>query len=222
MAFQQRAATMSTITVAKEKFCKDQLVLSYKIQYPEFTSNCHRQNAKLVSAFYRQKAERLMCRIHQSLIKSAIKNYQDSLESGNPVLPYELVSTYQLTENCGHLISGYTDCYQFTGGAHGNTIRSSETWNISKGCRLSLTELCACGYSQLLRQIKAEIKRQIACQSENYFDNYEELVDQTFNTCQFYVEKGKVVIYFQQYDIAPYSTGIPTFQIPANICSICL
>ena len=50
-----------------------------------------------------------------------------------------------------------------------------------------------------------------------YFEDYCKLVLDSFNPEQFYlVPRGNtydLVIYFQQYDIAPYSTGIPTFQM---------
>lgn len=48
---------------------------------------------------------------------------------------------------------------------------------------------------------------------EIYFDNTCNLVLDTFNPKSFYLLKDRVVIYFQQYDIAPYSSGIRTFEV---------
>jgi hypothetical protein len=47
-----------------------------------------------------------------------------------------------------------------------------------------------------------------------YFENYAELVNENFKPSHFYLSKDGVVIYFQQYDIAPYATGMPSFTIP--------
>ncbi|MFR3751201.1 MAG: RsiV family protein [Enterocloster sp.] len=35
-----------------------------------------------------------------------------------------------------------------------------------------------------------------------------------FNQNQFFLRPGYIVIYYQQYEIAPYATGIPEFSIP--------
>jgi hypothetical protein len=47
-----------------------------------------------------------------------------------------------------------------------------------------------------------------------YFDNYEQLVSTNFKANNFYLSREGLVIYYQQYDIAPYAAGIPTFVIP--------
>ncbi|HWQ73960.1 MAG TPA: RsiV family protein, partial [Syntrophomonas sp.] len=50
--------------------------------------------------------------------------------------------------------------------------------------------------------------------------NYEELVEQTFDVNNFYCTPQGVVVYFQQYDIAPYASGIREFLLPYNRCII--
>lgn len=47
-----------------------------------------------------------------------------------------------------------------------------------------------------------------------YFEDYRKLLQDTFNANSFYIQPGRVVIYYQQYDIAPYSTGLPKFYVP--------
>ena len=61
--------------------------------------------------------------------------------------------------------------------------------------------------------ILKEINNQIAENKENYFQDSCNLVLETFNPKNFYLAQNGIVIYFQQYDIAPYSSGIPTFLI---------
>jgi len=47
-----------------------------------------------------------------------------------------------------------------------------------------------------------------------YFDDYEKNVANYFNPKSFYLVPDGIVIYFQQYEIAPYASGIPQFTIP--------
>lgn len=212
--------TVSKASVSKEKFCGNNLVLTYTINYPEFASR-GMSGLNSINYYYCNCAERIVSRMNRFMVCSAIQSCNERIKNGEDVLPYELVNDYTVSENSCSILSVYTDCYQFTGGAHGSTVRSAETWNPKTGRKLSVFEICKCAKSQLLCQIKDEIKRQISKNCDNYFENYAELIDQTFSPSQFYVENDKLVIYFQQYDIAPYSSGIPVFKMPISICNVC-
>ena len=102
------------------------------------------------------------------------------------------------------------------GGAHGNTIRTSQTWDLQFGRMLNLSYFYQNNPNYIIDILK-NINKQIAKQEKNnpgiYFDNYCQLVLETFNPENFYLTKDGIVIYFQQYDIAPYSSGIREFLI---------
>ena len=40
------------------------------------------------------------------------------------------------------------------------------------------------------------------------------LIREHFNPQSYFLEPRSIVIYYQQYDIAPYATGIPEFRLP--------
>lgn len=131
---------------------------------------------------------------------------------------YELIVVPTVTYFENGFISFYSDEYTFSGGAHGSTIRSSQNWDLMTGLNISLWDLFP--QEDYLLMILKEMNQQIAEQTKNgtnqYFDNSCQLVLDTFKMDQFYFTKNDVIIYFQQYDIAPYSSGIPTFEIPHN------
>ncbi len=66
----------------------------------------------------------------------------------------------------------------------------------------------------ILREIVKQISFEIENGTNQYFDNYCELVLDNFKLDQFYLTDNEVIIFFQSYDIAPYSSGIPSFAIP--------
>ena len=139
-----------------------------------------------------------------------------------PFHTYEAVQNYEIPYNQDCHLSVYVDQYQFSGGAHGITPRSSQNW--CAGLRRTLTLRDFFPHKPHLEQyIQCEIIRQIGVQMESgekeYFDNYAELVAQTFNPCSFYMVPGGLAVYFQQYDIAPYVMGIPVFIIPYGGCA---
>ena len=66
----------------------------------------------------------------------------------------------------------------------------------------------------ILQNINKQIEENIQSGNGQYFDNYCKLVLETFNPQNFYILSDSLfAIYFQQYDIAPYSSGIPVFEI---------
>lgn len=47
-----------------------------------------------------------------------------------------------------------------------------------------------------------------------YYEDYPALLYSAFHADSFFLTQDGVVIYYQQYDIAPYGAGIPEFLIP--------
>ena len=64
------------------------------------------------------------------LYNQAIKTYANSKTENFPFHPYEAYMEYTITYNDNCFFSLYIDKYEFTGGAHGSTIRSSNTWEL--------------------------------------------------------------------------------------------
>ena len=59
--------------------------------------------------------------------------YKYNKENGYPQMMYELYREYQITLNQENAVSMYIDEYIFSGGAHGTTTRTSQTWNLMLG-----------------------------------------------------------------------------------------
>lgn len=192
-------------------------LLVYKIEYPEFKAPFYQLSLALVNNFYRRKALEYQKYLESELFATAVKQYKDDIKNGFPVRVFEALLTYKLTYNNVCIVSLYFDKYEFTGGAHGNTLRASQTWNLQKCAMLKLPELYRCGqnYKEYFLE---RIIRQIRKNPEIYFDDYKKLAAQTFNPDSFYCTPRGIVLYYQQYDIAPYSSGIREFLMPYNNC----
>jgi hypothetical protein len=124
---------------------------------------------------------------------------------------------YFITYNQNCFLSLYFDQYEYAGGAHGLTVRYSDTWNLPKSKRMELAEFFPhrTHYRDFVIQtINMQIENEMSAGNAMYFENYSQLVKENFKTNNFYLTKEGLVIYFQQYDIAPYASGLPTFTIP--------
>lgn len=131
-----------------------------------------------------------------------------------PGIPYELFARYNLNK-IHSTLSFYIDYYQFTGGAHGITTRKAYTLDNSTGNLLSIGDLFKEGYNYK-RKIDDLIRLEIENNPEIYFTGKEGFNGIDSNT-KFYIDNDNLVIYFGQYEIAPYVTGIPEFNIPIKI-----
>jgi hypothetical protein len=52
-----------------------------------------------------------------------------------------------------------------------------------------------------------------------YFENYKDLIAENFNPQSYFLTEKSISIYYQQYEIAPYSTGIVVFEIPYSVAA---
>lgn len=155
--------------------------------------------------------------VSTTLYRQAIQEYKDFQTNQFPFRPYDAVLQYTVTWNRDNLLSTYRDQYEFTGGAHGNTLRASDTMSLKTGARLSLASFFPRGTDYrllILRKIIKQAEKNYQSDPDIYFENYRDLIVQYFNPESFYLTPEGLAIYYQQYEIAPYSTGIVVFPIP--------
>lgn len=192
-------------------------VLTYKIEFPQFLSLVYSRTAQRMNTYYKENARAFERYIRKTLYPQAVDQYRYSKENGYPVMVYEAEQVFTITYISNLYVSLYTDQYTYTGGAHGSTTRTSETWNLPRGRMMPLKAFFPPRFhyrAYSINSIIREIERQNAAGDSVYFEDYKENVNATFDENSFYLTPDGIVIYFQQYDIAPYSTGIPEFIIP--------
>ena len=196
----------------KELFYDGTLILKYHIEYPSLYGSVSENTAFKFNNYNMKLALDIKTKTETELYKEAIETYKYNKENGYPIMVFEVYRNYVITTNLSNILSLYTDEYIFAGGAHGNTIRSSQTWNLLQGKLLPLASFFPFNPYFIINILK-EINIQIEKDPSNYFENACNLVLETFSPKSYYIEDNKIVIYFQQYDIAPYSSGIRTFII---------
>lgn len=107
-------------------------LLSYQIAFPEFSALRDQPCLSGINRFYRNQASSLRRYYEAVLFPLAVKQYKDDQKNGFPVRMFEAIQGYEVADLGTCVISIYFDRYQFTGGAHGSTIRRSQTWNLRR------------------------------------------------------------------------------------------
>lgn len=196
-----------------ELYYNNVLMLTYTIRYPQFASRWFQSAVRRMNLTYRTKALAFKKHCETELYRLAVEQYQYAVQNNFPFMPYEAVMVYSVTYNQNCALSLYFDQYEFTGGAHGNTVRDSATWNLNQGRIMRLAEFFPANRNYRAYIINMVIE-QISRDPTNYFEDYKNLVAQYFNPNSFFLTPEGIIVYFQQYEIAPYATGIPMFTIP--------
>ncbi len=204
-------------TLQQDMYYKNTNIMRYTIKYPKFISDTYQTILAKLNSLYRTKAVMYERSNVMNLYQMAMVEYEYSIANNYPIRQFEAYVDFVVTYNRNCVISLYFDQYEYAGGAHGLTVRHSDTWNLQKSKRMEMSDFFPHrnNYRDFVVQtILKQIEEEIAAGNNIYFDDYEKLVKENFKVNNFYLTKEGIVVYFQQYDIAPYSSGLPTFLIP--------
>jgi len=143
-------------------------------------------------------------------IEMARQNQKDFADANFPLREFVGRVDYDL-KNSNQILSIKFNYYQYTGGAHGNPYSLSYNIDLATGEDIKLVDFLEdkkLTFSQVEDLIKSEIKKEpdLFFQEDYGFQSLNE------NQC-YYLEAGELVVYFQPYAIAPYSSGMPEFRI---------
>lgn len=208
--------TIYNKTLEDTLYYNDIAVFTYKIDYPFFLTACGTSAAHGINRHYEAKAEKLEHYCRTTLYEEAVESARYIQKNFPPFHSYELLEVYTVTYNDSGITSLYTDQYTYMGGAHGATVRTADTWNFASGRPMALCEFypdTPAFPESVISCIEEQTKQRLKDAPSTYFDNYPELIRSNFHPENYYMNADGIVIFFQQYDIAPYSSGIPEFEL---------
>ncbi|WP_177505676.1 DUF3298 and DUF4163 domain-containing protein [Anaerosinus sp.] len=124
------------------------------------------------------------------------------MQPDGKVKPEEAKLTYEVHYLSNDLFSIEFTAYTFWGGAHGQTISTSFNYDLKTGEELKLTQMFDYKPSEINKAIFAHCEK-------NSIPLYNDFKGITQYPSNFYLTSPTTpVLVFQQYDIAPYSSGI--------------
>ena len=182
--------------------------ISFDVVIPEINGLNNQEKEKEINSKINNYTEDWLNEIEEV----AKEYFADGIEVS---FPYEANSRYVVTRNDVNIISFYIDYYQFTGGAHGITRRVPYTIDVESGEVLEISSLFNDKFDYK-SVIDNEIRRQINEEEDKYFDKGK-MFKGIDDTQKFYISDSDLIIYFNQYEIAPYSAGIIEFNIPISL-----
>lgn len=192
-------------------------MLSFSARYPQIALRCNPAAQKSIRREIRAQVGGVYRDASGELYRLAVSDYRNSLENGFPFHRYDVMLQYTITCRRACRLSLYRDQYAYTGGAHGSTVRASDTWDLRSGQKLPLASFFP-GKADYRSFVIGEITRQADEKMRKtpgvLFENYRDLIPAAFDETHCYLTPQGVAVYYQQYEIAPYSTGIVVFMLP--------
>lgn len=196
------------VIITNKNIKQDTSVINEDINFPKINSTKYIEGADKINTIIEKDI--ITWREDLTLLsKQYEKEFKDSKDQ---LIPFELVTKYDVTYNDNNLLSIPMDYYQFTGGAHGLTTKIGYNFQIETGKKLKLKDLFSDGFD-FKTIINKKVREEIAKNPQEYFGDgadFKSIKDEQ----DFYLDKEGLVVYFQLYEIAPYSSGIKEFKIP--------
>lgn len=113
------------------------------------------------------------------------------------------------------IIGHFIKLYQYTGGAHGGTFITCRNYRLEDGSVVTLDNYFKPGYEKVLIPVlEKKLLEYAECSSRDeldehgYFSNEPMYVSENFE-----IRQDTIDFIYNQYDIAPYSTGITTLSV---------
>lgn len=186
--------------------------------YPIINPDVNDAFSDKINTEYREKAEKYVAAFQESnkedaeMLRSAMgaENYR----------PVEAMLSYKINTNRMNLVSITTYDYENLGGAHPNELCESRTFNMEEKRELTLNEVLKSTAEETDKIVYNEF---CACLENAYKENGTGLtdedrkkIDEQKKNVRWYINDNAIVLYFNQYDIAPYAFGRPKAELPVN------
>ncbi|MEL7646926.1 MAG: DUF3298 and DUF4163 domain-containing protein [Sedimentibacter sp.] len=212
-----KSVQVKIICLEDNLYFEKQLLLHYRVEYPQLYDHRFQRVLNRLNNIYKKRAWDVLKESKDIYFAIAANYYIYSVRRNIPVRTFEVYYIPEITFNQDCAFSLYYDKYVYTGGAHGQTVRTSDTWDLNDGKEIYLCDMFVNHGFNMLDYLRSSIGDQIQANLEDehiYFDNHIENVAKYLCVSSFYLKPEGIVIYFQEYEIAPYAAGIPEFLIP--------
>ncbi|OCL26696.1 hypothetical protein U472_12030 [Orenia metallireducens] len=208
----KESTPLEQIKIKEERIKMDNKLIKIDLKIPKISGM---KNKKLQNRLNRTFKNKIV-NFSNNLKNIAKKHNKDAQDYEFPIYPYQSSTDYQVYYNKDNILSLTITYYEYTGGAHGNYFKEAFNINLHTGKELSLGDLLGKN-KDYQKTINDKIKNKIRKHQELYFADDTHNLKILSKNSNFYLQENNLVIYFQVYEIAPYSTGTPEFKIPLKL-----
>ncbi len=199
------------VTVENEEKVYSNKYVSVNINKPivKFAKN------KKVEEIINNKISKRINEFEEKITNLSMKDNEYNIKVGLETKPYVINVNNNVTYNKNNILSITLHLYTYMGGAHGSSVDESFNFDTNTGNAGVLQDFLGNNknYNKLILD---NIKSTINKNPELYFKEVVDKLDIIPYNQKFFLTDNDLVIYFDEYEIAPYVAGIPKFYIPLS------
>lgn len=193
-----------------------ELLIDYDITYPQIKDTLNHPCLLKINEFYKNKFDDMTRKNIAESKKMASEDFLAAIEGGYEFLPHILGNSFEVTYNNKGLLSINLIENTYWGGAHPNAYKESAVFDVNTGQKLTLGRLFALEETEAINIVLEKVKDEIeefGTEELFLFPDALETLPEAYFAEDFYYDGENIVLYFQQYAIAPYASGFPEFRI---------
>ena len=170
---------------------------------------------KAVEEIINNKISKRVNEFEENITNLSIRDNEANIKAGLEVKPYVININNNVTYNKDNILSLTLHLYSFTGGAHGSTTDESFNFDTNTGNSGVIEDFFG-NNKNYNKIILDNVKSTISKNPELYFKEAVDKLNIIPYNQKFFLTDKDLVIYFDEYEIAPYVAGIPKFYIPIS------
>lgn len=186
-----------------------------KVEYPQFKFNGSTNLNKEISDLVNNKISQFKKDSQDNWTARRATATPDNPVPENPEAPFDFIVTWTPTQLNNNYLSFYIDIYYFTGGAHGASEIDAFNYDIAKKKEITISDFLnnSPDALQKLSVLTAQnVNSQLTSTEMQINDSLQQMItDGTAPTLDNYknfnFNYNSLLIYFQQYQVAPGSSG---------------
>jgi len=161
-------------------------------------------------SFARGTQDNLLTMIRQDFFNDYVRDNRELYkEMPGASYSWELNRAVYICYNANHRVSYGIFSYIFTGGAHGNATHQFSTVDMKTGKVLGLADLFKPGYEdELSVLLTGKLRKNRHLPGSHKLSDIGYFTDKIQPTRNFYLNENGIGFCYNQYEIAPYSSGI--------------
>lgn len=191
-------------------------IMNITITYPAIKNENNIEALEKINDYYIEFAQNYILNIENEEKAFAQEDFESARADKREFIPHEYANDVELKYN-GKLVSFLNIQYMNTGGAHPNSIQVADTFDLATGEKLTLEEVMGKNQDDVknivLEKVISEIEKVEGTDEFYYYETYKDDIKTTFKPEDYFITNEGLCIFYQQYSIAPYVAGFPTFMI---------
>ncbi len=194
------------------------ILLEAKIIIPEIKNPQNNSSINAINKYYRKQFDHFKSKVLSEGLKNARDDKKMTTSGDYEFRSHMYERDFQVYYNANNLLSILNLQYLNTGGAHPNSFRQSDNFDLKTGKKLVLREVLGGSKEEALEKVYSTVMEKIkTTEGTDEFmwkDTYQNDLREFYSDEDFLLKENSLLFYYQLYTLLPYAGGYPEFELP--------